>query len=143
MKPKEVFLSHSSADRKPANALARSLREAGLKVWYSKTHLKGAQQWHDEIGQALGRCDWFLLLLTPSSVESKWVRRELTYALEADRYDKRIVPFLLRRCKYQRLSWTLGGIQMIDSTPGLAVGISALLKLWTPPKRTRPRQVDH
>ena len=49
MRPKEIFLSHASADRRAANRLVARLRKAGFKVWYSKTHLKGAQQWHDEI----------------------------------------------------------------------------------------------
>ncbi len=137
MKPKEVFLSHSSADRKSVSLLAAALRKANIKVWYSKTHLKGAQQWHDEIGRALQRCDWFLLLLTPSAVKSKWVLRELTYALQQDRYNERIAPMLLKNCKYEKLSWTLGAIQMIDATGGLNEGLNTLIQLWTPVKRVR------
>jgi hypothetical protein len=39
-----------------------------------------AQQWHDEIGAALRRCDWFVLVLSPHTVESIWVKRELLFS---------------------------------------------------------------
>ena len=50
--PQEVFLSHSSRDRKMAQRIAAVLRDHGVPVWYSETNLIPAQQWHDEIGRA-------------------------------------------------------------------------------------------
>ena len=44
------------------------------------------------IGAALDRCDWFVVLRSPEAVESKWVKRELCFALENDAYNNRIVP---------------------------------------------------
>jgi len=79
--PREIFLSHASADRRFADKLARMLRQHGLPVWYSRTHLRGAQQWQEEIGLALRRCDWFVVILSPKSVKSMWVKRELSHAL--------------------------------------------------------------
>jgi hypothetical protein len=73
--PREVFLSHVSGNRDMATRIAGTLRRHGVPVWYSVSDIRGAQQWHDEIGAALRRCDWFLLLLSPSSVESMWVKR--------------------------------------------------------------------
>lgn len=85
--PREIFLSHSSGDHAGATEIALVLRKHGLRVWYSKTHIEPAQQWHDEIGRALKRCDWFIVLLSPSAVTSKWVKQELMYALNHDQYD--------------------------------------------------------
>jgi len=34
-------------------------------------HIVAAKQWHDEIGNALSRCDWFIVVLTPDSVRSQ------------------------------------------------------------------------
>lgn len=53
--PNEVFLSHSSEDRDFADSLAEVVRAHGIPVWYSDTDIRGAQQWHDEIGAALQR----------------------------------------------------------------------------------------
>jgi TIR domain len=60
--PREVVLSHASADSATATAIARTLRAHGVPVWYSQTNILGAQQRHDETGAALQRCDWFVLL---------------------------------------------------------------------------------
>lgn len=139
MKPREIFLSHASADRNSADILARALRQAGLKVWYSRSHLKGAQQWHDEIGRALKRCDWFLLLLSPRAVKSRWVKLELTYATNQARYTEHIMPVMLKPCDYEALSWTLGSIQKVDATAGLDAGIATLLRLWSGKRSRKPR----
>jgi len=86
--PNEIFLSHSSLDGPFASALANVLRKHGITVWYSKANLIGAQQWHDEIGAALKRCDWLAVVLSPHSVNSAWVKREVLYSLMDPRYNE-------------------------------------------------------
>ncbi len=123
MPPREIFLSHAAGDRRFASRLADELARRGIRVWYSRRTVLGAQQWHDEIGKALARCDWFLLVLSPSAVRSEWVKREFLGALQQKRYRRRIAPLLHRRCKYERLSWTLESIQQIDFTGDFARGL--------------------
>ena len=65
--PTEVFVSHSHADQEFAERLVGVLRHHQIPVWYSDTDIQGAQQWHDEIGKALQRCDWFIVVLSPLS----------------------------------------------------------------------------
>lgn len=130
MSPHEVFLSHASPDRQFAASLAEMLRRHGVPVWYSQTNIVGAQQWHDEIGAALQRCDWLALILSPHSVKSMWVKRELLYALQRNRFENRIVPLLYQPCDYERLSWTLSFIQVVDFTPGYGEGCASLLRVW-------------
>jgi hypothetical protein len=130
MLPQEVFLSHSSVDEEFAVRLAETLRRHGIPVWYSPTNILGAQQWHDEIGAALDRCDWFLLILSPNAVESMWVKRELSYALQQRRFENRIVPVLYQACDFVRLSWVLPSIQMIEFRVDFDEGCRALLRTW-------------
>lgn len=128
--PREVFLSHASSDRRFASKLAATLSRHRIPIWYSRKTIKGAQQWHDEIGKALARCDWFLLVLSPAAARSAWVKRELLYALQQQRYRDRTAPLMYRRCKYGKLSWTLDSIQRIDFTKDFARGYRELLDLW-------------
>ena len=128
--PNEVFLSHSSQDRAFVEKLVGVLRRHGVPVWYSGTNIVGAQQWHDEIGAALQRCDWLVLVLSPSAAESIWVKRELLYALQQERFNGRIVPLLHEPCAYDRISWTLSQMQMIDFASGFDEGCRALLRVW-------------
>lgn len=129
--PNELFLSHSDKDRAFALQLAQVLERHGVPYWFSKRNLRGAQAWHDEIGAALARCDWFLLVLSPQSVESKWVKREYLYALSDDRYESRIVPVLYQACDVTRLSWTLAQLQYVNATEDPQQAFRDLLRVWS------------
>jgi hypothetical protein len=130
MIPHEAFLSHSSLDHDFVTGLADALRRHGVPVWYSRTNIMGAQQWHDEIGAALRRCDWFLLVLSPNAVASMWVKRELIFALQQNRFENRIVPLLWQACDFDRLSWVLPSFQIIDFQRTFEDGCRGLLRLW-------------
>ena len=86
--------------------------------------------WHDEIGSALRRCDWFVLVLSPGAVASLWVKRELLYSLQESRFEGRIVPLLNEPCPYDELSWTLASMQTVDFTHGFDSGCRGLLRIW-------------
>ncbi len=128
--PDEVFLSHSSADRAFTARLAGVIRKHGVPVWYSDTNILGARQWHDEIGAALHRCDWLVVVLTPEAVASRWVKRELLFALQQERFDDRIAPIRYRSCNHEELSWTLASLQMVDFREDFDLGCRDLLRIW-------------
>lgn len=128
--PRETFISHSACDRAFVERLVGMLQRHGVPYCYSDTSIQGGQQWHDEIGAALGRCDWVLVLLSPAAVRSRWVKSELLYSLRQERLDKRIVPLLLQDCAFDDLSWTLGAMQMIDFRSDYDDGCRALLRTW-------------
>ena len=128
--PNEVFLSHASADRAFVTKLADTLRRHGVPIWYSDTNIRGAQQWHDEIGAALRRCDWMVLIFSPDAVASRWVKRELLFSLQQDRFDGRIIPVLHRPCDHDELSWTLSQLQMVDFRDDFDTGCRNLLRAW-------------
>lgn len=130
MLPNEIFLSHSEHDRQFVDHVADIMRQHGLPVWYSRTQIRGGHQWHDEIGLALRRCDWFVIVLSPSSVKSMWAKRELLYSLEQIRFENKIVPVLFQPCNYELLSWTLSSFHMIDFTQTFEKGCRDLLQVW-------------
>src|SRR5712691_2418983 len=119
---REVFLSHASRDHATAHELREILVAHGVPVWFSPHHIRGAQQWQDEIGAALKRCGWFMVLLTPNAVRSMWVKRELNYALIEKRYEDRIIPLLFKKCDIRALSWILPQFQAIDFTKDFRQG---------------------
>lgn len=128
--PNEVFLSFSSLDWRFASKIAELLRRHGITVWHSESNILGAQQWYDEIGKALRRCDWFVVLLSPNSIKSVWVERELTFALNQQRYNERIVPVVFETCNYEQFSWSLSLYQIVDFTYDFETGCRALLRVW-------------
>lgn len=130
MQPREVFLSHSSLDKDFVDSIAETLGNHGIPVWYSRTNILGAQQWQDEIGQALRRCDWFIVILSQKSVQSMWVKRELAFALNDNKYNNKIIPVLYQPCDFDNLSWTLSLFEIIDFSGDLNTGFSELLRIW-------------
>jgi hypothetical protein len=130
MIPKEVFLSHSSKNLDMAEKVSGTLRNHGVPVWFSPTSILSAQQWHDEIGKALRRCDWFIVLLSKAAVSSQWVKSELVYALRHNQYNDHILPVMIEDCDYETLSWTLGNFQMADLTAGEEEAFTRILRTW-------------
>jgi hypothetical protein len=72
-----------------------------------------------------------------------WVKNELLFALNQRRYRDRIAPVLYKKCKYEKLSWTLSSFQIVDFTESIEAGYRELLRVWevglvTPkPKKSR------
>ena len=128
--PNELFLSHSNQNRDFADTLADVLRRRGVQVGYSQINIIGAQQWHDEIGEALRRCDWFAVVLSEPSVESEWVKHELMRALRDNRFKNKIIPMLYEPCDFERLSWILPEFQFINFTDNFDDGCRDLLRIW-------------
>jgi len=130
MIPKEMFLSHSSRNLPIAISVADTLRNHGVPVWFSPANIMTAQQWHDEIGNALRRCDWFMVLLSIDAVNSIWVKRELHYALRHNQYDNHILPVIIEDCDYEKLSWTLEMFQMADLTNNTEGAYTQIFNAW-------------
>jgi len=128
--PKEVFLCHSSLDLSFAIQIADILKRHSVPVWHSHSEILGSQQWHDEIGHALRRCDWFVILISPDSVNSFWVKQELLFAFRQKRLQRRIIPVVFRLCDYEQLSWTFDSYQLVDFTEDFEKGCRALLRIW-------------
>jgi hypothetical protein len=130
MIPTELFVSYSSLDHEFATRLVATLRHHGVPVWFAPSNILGAQQWHDELGAALRRCDWFLIVLSPNAVDSMWVRRELAYALRQRRLSNRIVPVVWQPCELEDLSFVLPGLQLVDFQHDFTTGCRDLLRIW-------------
>ena len=94
-----IFVSHSSKDDDFGLRLVQDLRKAFGSpdaVWYdSEGGLYGGDSWWSRIVSVLGTCDVFIIVLSPNSMNSKWVMRELDIAMVES---KRIVPVLYRQC---------------------------------------------
>lgn len=129
--PAEIFLSHSSADRQFATNIGEVLEAHGLPYWYSQRNIVGGQEWHDEIGRALERCDWFILILSPAAVASTWVKHELLYVLQEESYGGRIVVIEHQSADHKKLSWTLRNYQWVDfCRQDFSAGCHDLLRIW-------------
>lgn len=74
-----VFLSYQREDHDLARRIARALQSEGFSVWWDDS-LNPVEQWDRAIEREIAAADCVLVLWTPTSVESEWVRIEANYA---------------------------------------------------------------
>ncbi len=109
----KVFISHSSKDRSLVEQeLLPLFRDDDIEPWYSRDDIKTAEEWEDAIKVALDSCDWFLVVVSPNSVASRWVKTETRWAV-ANR-EGRTIPVLLRDSDMRALSLKLPEINYVD-----------------------------
>ena len=90
--------------------LAADLQNEGLDVWWDLSDIQGSDVWEMKIEDGLRNCEYFIVVLTPASLESRWVRREY---LSADNRGIRIIPLRLK--PYVETPLTLRDIQPIEA----------------------------
>ena len=87
----QVFISHASEDDAVVAELRAVLKKLGVGVWDDDL-LKGGDRLQGSINAAIDASTYFLAVLSPVTIASAWVHREIRYALRAG---KSIVPILL------------------------------------------------
>ena len=95
-----VFLSHSSKDKFFARKLAESLRTYGVRVWIDEAELRIGDSLAERIGKAISKTDYFAVLLSPNSVNSAWVQKELALAMTRELAESKVsvLPIIIERC---------------------------------------------
>lgn len=81
----EVFISYSHADRPHAELIVEKLHELGVSTWMD-TRLDDDGAFDIKINENLHAAQVVLVVWTPASVESAWVRGEATLGLELGKY---------------------------------------------------------
>jgi hypothetical protein len=79
-----IFISYSHADKELARALAEALRRRGLKVWIDEGELKLGDSLIERIATAIAEVEFFLTLVSESSRNSNWCRKELALAVTGE-----------------------------------------------------------
>ncbi len=112
----KVFLSYTHNDSFLAKKIASALVKKGLDVWNAETEILPGDNWAEKISNALKESDAMVVLVTPESLESRIVRREIEYALGDKSYNKRVIPVLIgseENLSVESIPWILRKLQMI------------------------------
>ncbi len=110
-----VYLSYSSEDNALAKKVAEFLQLAGVTIWNHDDIMPG-ENWAKKIGEALEESEAMVVLITPNSLRSSWVQREIEYALSEKNFNQRLIPVLVgseEDLPLNKLSWILRHLQVI------------------------------
>src|ERR1035437_2634670 len=100
MPSRTIFLSHSSEDKGFVDRLAFDLERVSVGVWYDKWEIRVGDSLLDKIATGIEQNDFLALVLSPRSVKSEWVKREVNAALMREMAERRVVvlPLLIEEC---------------------------------------------
>lgn len=115
--PHTVFVSHAHADNSLCDRYVDALRSFGLDIWYDRNDLQGGHQLTTEIETQLELRTAFVVMLTPASVASYWVKMETAAfralaAQEQSAQQRLLLPVRLEDCKVPLL---MQGTMWIDA----------------------------
>ena len=120
-----VFLSRSEQDAKKVASLTHALDQAGYTIFPDRSYPGGTPESDESVVSNIEKASVFLLALSPFSVESERVERELLLAVARG---KKIIPIVLHPVQLPaNLEYALVGFPRIDLSVDFEQGLSRLL----------------
>lgn len=94
---KDVFISHSSLDKKIAEEICSCLEKEELNCWisYRARDLQPGRDYTERITEAIDSSKVFLVLLSNHSIASRQVLQEIVLANDRQRFGMRIFPVVI------------------------------------------------
>jgi hypothetical protein len=97
------FISYSTKDQDFADRLHAHLQSKGVRSWFAPQDIKGGEKLHEQIDAAIRLHDKLLLILSPHSIESEWVKTEIAKARRREVRDKQRILFPIRLVPFETL----------------------------------------
>jgi hypothetical protein len=97
-----IFLSHTSADKSFVRELKSQLETHGVKdVWLDEAEIQIGDSLTKKIEEGLTRTKYIGVVLSPRSIKSSWVERELQVAInrEIGTGEVVVLPLLYEKCE--------------------------------------------
>lgn len=83
----DIFLSYAKVDQSRVKSIVALLESYGWQVWWDK-RIGGGEQWDEVLERELNAAKCVVVVWSPNSISSRWVRSEASVAIEK----KALVP---------------------------------------------------
>ena len=96
-----LFLCHASEDKPFVDRLAAYLDRQGMELWYDKREIKIGESIVGRINEGLELASHVVVVLSKTSVDKPWVKKEMSAALMKQLQDRSItvIPLLREDCR--------------------------------------------
>ena len=92
MSSTKLFISHASEDKADfVEPLVGALQAAGFEVWYDKYDLTMGDSLLRKIGEGLSKCDFGVVVLSPSFFKKKWPQAELDGLFTLETTERKVI----------------------------------------------------
>ena len=106
-----IFVSYASEDRKTARNFIAYLSKIPKVEIFGDNQFSAGENWRSKLKKQLSQSDYFFVLLSPGSIQSKWVQLELGAAWGLN---KLIIPVVTDRDLINRLPIKFADLKIID-----------------------------
>jgi hypothetical protein len=124
----QVFISYNHNDRYFVERLANDLKSSGIAVWWAEWEIKVGESIIRKVSEGIEESAYLMVALSPNSVKSNWVQRELGSALMNQLSAERgitVLPLLLADCEIPVL---LREVKWADFRSDYQSGLHELLR---------------
>jgi len=97
------FISHSTADKDFADRLHADLQAKGVRCWYAPEDMKAGEHVDTQIDLGIKNHEKLLLVLSESSINSNWVKREITKAFKREEAEGKRVLFPISLVDFSKI----------------------------------------
>ncbi|MGH2515392.1 MAG: toll/interleukin-1 receptor domain-containing protein [Ktedonobacterales bacterium] len=129
MSSERIFVSHSHKDEEITQRVVEDSHRAGAEVWVDVAGLSHGN-FMQHIDEALARCAWMVLVLTPSAIASQYVADEVYSALHRIKqgHMRDVIPILAAPCAPGAIPPQWDVLQRYDATRDYAAAIAGVLR---------------
>jgi hypothetical protein len=96
-----IFLSHHYKDKRFARRLGEALASHGVRAWIDEAEIKAGDSLLRKITEGIKDMEFLGVILTPNSVSSTWVQKEVEIAttMEIQQKKVKVIPILYKDCE--------------------------------------------
>ena len=107
-----LFVSYSRHDAATVRPIVAALEAEGHDVWIDTDDIRGSERWRTSVATAIRGSDVVLLVVSPASMASSSVEREISVAAEES---LRILPVVIEAAPISvGLKYDLAGVQHVS-----------------------------
>lgn len=123
-----IFVSYSHKDSDFTQRLVNDLHSAGADVWVDVEGISHGN-FMQRIDDALERCQWMVLVLTPNAIASQNVKNEVYAALNrvSQGYMRDVIPMLAAACEPKIVPPQWATLHHYDATKDYSAALRGLL----------------
>ncbi|MDM8535915.1 TIR domain-containing protein [Desulfobacterales bacterium HSG17] len=130
-----IFISYSNKDTEFVTDLRQALVSQGLdEPWTDFRQLKAGDGLKHEIFKAIEDADFFMVVVSPNTFNSEWVKKETEFAAKLKKKrgkDFQVIPLLLDGSEVGALSWIFSddylSIQVKNDPGGISAAMPEIL----------------
>src|SRR5262245_26870833 len=97
MQKRSIFLCHNRHDKPFVRRVNRELTKTGISTWLDEAEILPGDLLLEELEHGMHSMDYLGVFISPDSIRSQWVKKELNVALtrEIEGRKVRVIPLLL------------------------------------------------